>query len=449
MCGIFGAIALPGHYGAADKHLNHLLETSKLRGRDGTGYEMFEWGFIGASRARPLPEGTTFTYPHKFNDMSIVFNGTLSNADEIACEEEIAMTVDTQVIGPMVMKYGSIGAAERFVGGFAIIIGEEDKGLTIIRNFKTLYYVRLEDCILIASEKEFLEPLGGGLMSGQEPLSFPRNHVVKIGPDGNIRSRPFKPSIWGGCELDENKAIIVASGGIDSATAAAIAKNMHGKQVLMLNFDYGQRSAAREWQAVKDVAKALDVEAEHIKVDFTQVYSGSPLTDRSMELPLGKKSVESTLCWVPARNFSMLSIAASMAEARGYKWLYFGNNMEEEATGYSDNDLEFVVRMNAVLEYGTLRSVKIKRALARLMKIEIIALGTMLGVPFDKTWSCDEGFEQPCGICGCCTTRRHAFVEAGIPDEQEYLHPLKDEYFSGNPVKPTFSLATLSSLVGD
>jgi 7-cyano-7-deazaguanine synthase len=139
---------------------------------------------------------------------------------------------------------------------------------------------------------------------------------------------------------------------------------------------------------------------------------------------------------------AMVAAAASVAEGIGAKWLYYGNNMEEEATAYGDNDLDFIHYFNKVLQYGTLKGVQIKRALARLMKPEIIALGTALNVPYDLTWSCDEGFtvdgefynSNPrvnfvaCGRCGCCTTRRHAFKRAGIPDPQNYKYELPDIY---------------------
>ena len=432
MCGIFALYRLKGTASDTNPILKSLIESSKLRGRDGTGYKTFPWGFIGASRARPLPEGRDFTYPHLDGKYSVVFNGTISNADELAQELKLNITVDTEVIVPCIKKFGYVGAAEKLVGGFAILVAERTS-LHVIRNFKTLWYLYVGDVFLIASEREFLLPFSGGLFSRDEPRSFPSDKVLHLIGKEQLWS-DFVPTIWGGRELDDNKAIIVASAGLDSATAAAIAKKIHHKEVLMLNFDYGQRARVREWQAVQDVAKALGCESEQIELPLA--FKSSPLTNVDSELPLGKISVESTLCWVPARNFMMLAVASAIAEERGIKWIYFGNNLEEEATGYKDNDLEFIVRMNAVLEYGTLRGVQVKRALARLMKTEIITLGTYLGVDYSKTWSCDEGFELPCGKCGCCTTRRHAFVEAGIEDKQKYMYPLVDSYFSGTVSKP-------------
>jgi 7-cyano-7-deazaguanine synthase in queuosine biosynthesis len=541
-----------------EKFLPSLVESSKLRGRDGTDFQRYPWGFIGASRARPLPEGRDFTYPHRDGKYSVVFNGTISNADEIAQELKLNITVDTEVIVPCIKKFGYVGTAEKLVGGFAILAAERTV-LHVIRNFKTLWYLYVGDVFLIASEREFLLPFSDGVFSRDEPRPFPRNKVLHLVGKEQLWS-DFTPTIWGGRELDDNKALIVASAGLDSATAAAIAKKVHHKEVLMLNFDYGQRASVREWKAVRDVAASLGCGSEQIVLPLS--FRSSPLTNTGLELPLGKISVESTLCWTPARNFMMLAVAAAVAEERGIKWLYFGNNMEEEAcllnvpenvvrssdgcrilpsdvcigdellawdekekkiatthvtklyeydhqeylritlkgriwkdrpkqesaqvmvskrhpffvkgkgwieaggleegdvlfrlqearqtsrfsgennywgrivdffdlkiirnglvvsriekvrenckvynyhckpynnffigkqgilthnSGYSDNDLEFVVRMNAVLEYGTLRGVQVKRALARLMKVEIITLGTYLGVDYSKTWSC-------------------------------------------------------------
>jgi len=242
--------------------------------------------------------------------------------------------------------------------------------------------------------------------------------------------QPIRNAYWASTPpLNPDKAVVVTSGGIDSITSAYVAAKVHGKQVTLVHFNYGQRSEEREEAAVREIAMHhLGVPYRILDLRLLGDLGQSPLTDRSIELPLGMESVESTLCWVPARNMLMVSYAAAVAEAEGAAWIYYGNNMEEEATGYGDNDLDFISIFNDLLEYGTLRGVQIRQALCRLMKPELLHVGHHLGVPYHLTWSCDEGFDKPCGICGCCTTRRYAFKRAGLTDEQMYREPLRDVY---------------------
>lgn len=261
------------------------------------------------------------------------------------------------------------------------------------------------------------------------PRRFPENNVVVFSNKEKVETATINRQFWSSTpDLNDNKAVIVVSGGIDSVTAAHIAQKVHGKQIELVNFNYGQRSAEKEWGAVQLAASQLSCKSQCIDLTLLGKWGMSPLTDRSIELPLGKRSVESTLCWTPGRNMLMIAYSAAYAEAIGAKWLYYGNNMEEEATGYSDNDLEFIYLFNDLLKYGTLKGVQIKRALGRLMKKEILQVGDYLGVDYAKTWSCDEGFDLPCGVCGCCTTRQNAFRRAGLEDEQTYMEKLKDRY---------------------
>ncbi|MFH1290086.1 MAG: 7-cyano-7-deazaguanine synthase, partial [Nanoarchaeota archaeon] len=121
----------------------------------------------------------------------------------------------------------------------------------------------------------------------------------------------------------------MVSGGIDSVTSAYIAKKLHRKEVTLLNFDYGQRAAIKEREAVQKVGQHLGCSVVQFDLTILGSWGKSPLTDKTIELPLGMKSVESTLCWTPGRNMLMISFAAAYAESQGIKWLYYGNNMEE------------------------------------------------------------------------------------------------------------------------
>jgi len=394
-----------------------------------------------SSRAQPLPEESSVDidnippFVSRNKEWWVVHNGTISNDRELAKELEITVRVDTQVIAEMLTNTSVRKICEKLVGGFAVIAMAPSYGhFLVFKNYKTLWYVWNEDLFAVASEREQLLPFAKGGIYGVE--MFPRDTIFSVKENGRIIAQPFNKTVWGSLpELDENKAVVVTSGGLDSSTAAFVAKKIHGvKDVLLLNFDYGHRAADREWEAVQAVAEKLGAEARHIDLKWLGQLGRSPLTDRGIELPLGMRSVESTLCFVPARNLVMVVYAAAVAEAEGRKWIYYGNNLEEEGV-YPDNDREFLYAVNEALAYGTLRGgIRIRNCLARLMKVEIVALGTYLGVPFDRTWSCDtEGVKVgdktlPCGICGCCTTRWHAFRRAGIPDPEQYAQEPIDKY---------------------
>jgi len=432
MCGIYGGV----WYTAFGKQrflssLPVLRESSRLRGRDGWGEKWWDNGCIGAARAQPLTEGESVDVPVSVGGAHVVFNGIISNDDELANRYGIRRyDVDTVTLAHLWIKLG-IKCFEEIVGGFAIAIWDEgSRKLVIAKNYKCLWYISTPDLFMFASEKKFFEQISLDPFSDYYPRRFPLDTVLLL--DVQTRSREIHPipkNRWGYTpELDEGKALVVTSGGMDSITSAWVAKKLHNRDVKLLHFDYGQRSETREREAVYKCAERLQAPVEVIDLRQLGRFGSSPLTDTSIDLPLGMKSVESTLCWVPARNLLMIAYAAALAEAEGRKWIYYGNNLEEEATGYSDNDVDFIETYNDLLEYGTLRGVKICRALARIKKSEIVLLGNYLGVPFEYTWSCDLGGEKPCGRCGCCTTRRYAFRRAGISDPQEYEQSLVDVY---------------------
>lgn len=437
MCGIYGAYAFT-EKGKVEiqKYKEKLIKTSKLRGGDGHGHFDFENGYLGVSRAQPLPEISNIPLPISNDRFVMSFNGTLSNDRELNEEYNFIPNrnfVDTE-IALKLWNEKNWKACNEMVGGFAFIVYDKlKKTLTIAKNFKTLWYIKTTDFMIFASEKEFLFTKQNPFLL-EYPNRFPQNSVLILDSKG-ISYETIKRLYWSHTpDLNNKAAVIVTSGGIDSITSAYIARRIHKKQITLIHFDYGQRASKKEWEAVKYVAGDLKCECFLVDLTLLGSWGKSPLTDRAIPLPLGMKSVESTLCWTPGRNMLMISYAAAYAESIGSKWLYYGNNLEEEATGYSDNDLEFIYIFNDLLDYGTLKGVKIKRALARLMKPEILVLGNYLKVPFEKTWSCDEGGKFPCGICGCCTTRRHAFLRAGLPDEQRYLEKLQDNYPWKKPI---------------
>ena len=214
-------------------------------------------------------------------------------------------------------------------------------------------------------------------------------------------------------------AIALLSGGIDSATAAAIAR-AEGYQVIALSFRYGQRHE-RELAAAAKIARALDID-EHYTVDINLAqWGGSSLTDTSLSLP--QEGVQPDIIpstYVPGRNTVFIAISLSLAEAKGAEAIYLGINAVDYS-GYPD------CRPQYLAAYQNLANLSSKAALqgnapqlvAPLVqdsKVDIIRRALHLGVPLAETWSCYAGEATPCGLCDSCRIRDRALIEAGCTE---------------------------------
>jgi 7-cyano-7-deazaguanine synthase len=215
------------------------------------------------------------------------------------------------------------------------------------------------------------------------------------------------------------KAVVLLSGGLDSATAAAQAL-ADGYEVIALSFRYGQRHE-RELEAAQRVSRALGVR-EHfvVEVNLAQ-WGGSALTDPNMEVPtdgVRPDTIPST--YVPGRNTVFLALALSLAEARGAEAIYLGINAVDYS-GYPDCRPEYLAAMQRVAELATKvgvegRAPRLVAPLVRDTKLAIVRRALELGVPIGETWSCYQGGVEPCGICDSCRIRDKALIEAGRPD---------------------------------
>ena len=208
------------------------------------------------------------------------------------------------------------------------------------------------------------------------------------------------------------KAICLFSGGLDSTTVLYHALN-EGYEVFCLSFDYAQRHK-RELEAAATIAKELKVKHKTVSIELP--WGGSCLTDLSIDVPKheeGSIGNEIPITYVPGRNIIFLSIAASWAEVVGADTLFIGAN-QLDYSGYPDCREDFLVAFEEMVNKGTKAGVegeKIK-VLAPLLfktKVEIVQLAVSLGVPVDKTWSCYEGSDLPCGVCDSCLLRESAF----------------------------------------
>jgi len=220
------------------------------------------------------------------------------------------------------------------------------------------------------------------------------------------------------------KAVILLSGGLDSATALAVACN-EGYDCHALSFDYGQRHEA-ELKAARRVADATNVSGHKIlHVDLTQI-GGSALTDRTIEVP--RESGEGIpVTYVPARNTIFLSFALGYAEVIGAFSIFTGVNAVDYS-GYPDCRPEYIRAFQAMANLATKAGVEsgrfaIHAPLINLTKARIIEMGTRLGVDYSLTISCYQADDKgrACGVCDSCRFRRQGFKGAGIADPTVYL----------------------------
>ena len=214
-------------------------------------------------------------------------------------------------------------------------------------------------------------------------------------------------------------AIALLSGGLDSATAAALAQEA-GRQVIGLSFDYGQRHR-RELQAAASVANALGLAEHHtIEVNLAS-WGGSSLTD--LDQPVPNQGVEAGVIpstYVPGRNTVFIALGLSLAEAKGADALVLGVNAVDYS-GYPDCRPDYLKAFQALADLASRsgregRGTRLWAPLVEWSKTRIVQEALRLGVPIAQTWSCYTGGDTPCGVCDSCRIRDAALHEAGRPD---------------------------------
>jgi len=228
--------------------------------------------------------------------------------------------------------------------------------------------------------------------------------------------------------MTDKRAVILLSGGVDSATAAAIAKRQ-GFALHALSFRYGQRHD-RELEAAKKIAAFLEAKA-HLVLDFDlRAIGGSALTDR-IEVPKGRSPAEITqgipVTYVPARNTIFLSFGLALAERIGAADIFFGAN-QLDYSGYPDCREEYIQAFEQMANLATKAGVenksklRIHTPLIHMSKAEIIKKGLELGLDYSLTWSCYDPQldDRACGLCDSCQLRLKGFEEAGIQDPIRY-----------------------------
>lgn len=224
---------------------------------------------------------------------------------------------------------------------------------------------------------------------------------------------------------DATRAVVLLSGGLDSATTLAVARD-EGRDAWPLSFAYGQRHAT-EIEASSRVAASMGVRAPVVFSLDLRAFGGSALTDE-IAVPkdaLGAAGIPVT--YVPARNTIFLAVALGYAEAIGAGEIWLGVNAVD-FSGYPDCRPEFIAAFQRVIETGTRSGVEaglplLRTPLVELSKGEIIRLGTRLGVDYALTHSCydPDNTGAACGHCDSCILRRRGFEEAGVADPTRYV----------------------------
>lgn len=221
------------------------------------------------------------------------------------------------------------------------------------------------------------------------------------------------------------KALVLFSGGVDSTTCLAIAVQKYGAEnVIALSIFYGQKHQ-KEIEAAKKITDYYGVTFKQL--DLTSIFAGSDcslLQGSSQEIPkesyaeqLEKTNGNPVSTYVPFRNGLFLASAASVAISNNCDVIYYGPHADDAAgNAYPDCSEIFNNAMQTAIYEGSGKQLRIEAPFVTMTKKDIVKVGLNLKVPYELTWSCYEGNETPCGVCGTCRDRREAFLANGVED---------------------------------
>lgn len=231
------------------------------------------------------------------------------------------------------------------------------------------------------------------------------------------------------------KALVLASGGVDSTTCLALTVQQYGAEnVLALSLFYGQKHH-KELQAAQQVAAYY--QTQHLQLDLSDIFKfgdNALLANSAQEIP--KISYADQLeqqngpvnTYVPFRNGLFISAAASIAIARDCSLLYYGAHRDDAAgSAYPDCSREFQQAMAEAIWQGSGGQLRLEAPFIQDTKAGVVARGLALNVPYQLTWSCYEGQELPCGLCGTCRDRLAAFRQNGVADPLIYPQAEQEE----------------------
>lgn len=225
------------------------------------------------------------------------------------------------------------------------------------------------------------------------------------------------------------KALVLFSGGVDSTTCLALAIDKYkNDNVLALSISYGQKHQKEIDQAKKIVDY---YKVKHIVLDLQKIFEDSncPLLKNSnLEIPhesyeeqIKKQKGNPVSTYVPFRNGLFLSVASSIALAHDYEIIYYGAHSDDSVgNAYPDTSKEFNESINKAIYLGSGNKLKVEAPFINKNKSEVVKKGLELKVPYELTWSCYEGKDKACGICGTCIDRKNAFKKNHVKDPIEY-----------------------------
>ena len=220
------------------------------------------------------------------------------------------------------------------------------------------------------------------------------------------------------------KALVLLSGGVDSSTCLALAKEKYGDNALALSMSYGQKHS-RELESARALAKFYHVQL--LEMDLAKIFAHSNcslLQGSSEDVPQGTyaeqleaQSDSTVSTYVPFRNGLFLSTAASIALEYACDVIYYGPHADDAAgNAYPDCSPEFNAAMQQAIYLGSGKKLRLEAPFVDKTKKDIVHEGLRLGVPYELTWSCYEGKDEPCHKCGTCLDREAAFVANGVVD---------------------------------
>ncbi len=219
------------------------------------------------------------------------------------------------------------------------------------------------------------------------------------------------------------KALVLFSGGVDSTTCLALAIDKYGAEnVTALSVYYGQKHS-KELEAARKIKDYYNVEL--INLDLSKMFEYSDcslLSGSEEEIPhesyseqIKKTDGKPVSTYVPFRNGLFLASAASIALSLGCEIIYYGAHSDDAAgSAYPDCSAEFNAAMNEAIYLGSGKQVRITAPFVNMSKAQVVKRGVELGVPYEMTWSCYEGGDKMCGVCGTCRDRKAAFLANGL-----------------------------------
>lgn len=383
-----------------------IWQKSEDRGRDDRGIiKTPEGPWIGNHRATPTTEvQEPLERQPVGNGPWFVLNGIIANDEELGVRGGEA---DTSVL-PRVIHTGSldqfaVDIIAELTGSYAIacLVKSPELKIYLACNYKPIWIAHHDGQSYFSSLPHHFPP--GMFPHRMDPytiMDLESNYTIQI---------PRSQS---------DKALVIASAGLDSTAVAAYACHKHGPwNVRLLHYQYGCLASTKERELIPKIALRLECGFDVQVIPSVYFGSESPIMRKGSTIAPGVAGAEYAHEWVPARNLVMLSLTTAYAEANSFGHIYLGTNLEEGGA-YPDNEEQFIRDFDNLL-YGAVQNgvkVQVHTPVGHLMKHEIVPFGNSYGAPFELTWSCYRGGETHCGNCGPCFMRRTAFLRNGLMD---------------------------------